>query len=352
MKTDTAVRIGINGFGRIGRCVARQILKIPGLKLVHVNDLGADANNFAYLFNYDSTYGRADDFARAGSDGASLSFGQQEARFTNDMSIDAVDWEKQGVDIVVDATGVSSNVRNARNILNRGSVKKVVVTHAPKEGVDKTLILGVNDKDYNPQTDSIIASSICDANAIAPVLAAISETFGIESCFITTLHPWLSYQNLVDSPIAGQADPKHPWKDYALGRSSVGALIPKDTTAADAILQVMPELKGRIDAFSYRIPTSIVTSADLSIQTHETVSRSKLESCLKNLADTSRFVDFNSDSLVSVDFVKTSASSIIDGRWIKTIGNRAAKIVVWYDNEWAYSARVVDLIRLAAGKAL
>ncbi|MFM6928217.1 MAG: type I glyceraldehyde-3-phosphate dehydrogenase [Bdellovibrio sp.] len=336
------INVGINGFGRIGRCVARQLLLDERVQLKVINDTNPDIDNLSYLFNYDSIYGRAE--VRSQVVENKMLMGDQRVEVYSSSSLGGIPWHDCGVDVVVDATGVSEHIEQAHELVKVQKIKKVIFTNAPKKGVDKVVVLGVNEHELK-ESDHVIASSICDANAIAHVFKALHAEIGIESGFITSVHPWLSYQNLVDGSLRSQSSPGMFWKDYSLGRSSVGALIPKNTTAASAVIQVLPELEGRIDAFSYRIPTSVVTSADLTLQMSRDTSLAEIRKVIHALsAKIPDIVGVNSESLVSRDYERVTQSVVIDDQWTNVLGKRMVKIVLWYDNEWGYSSRVVDLV--------
>ena len=334
-------RIGINGFGRVGRCVAKILMNRPDLELVAINDLDTDYSNLSYLFNYDSTYGRSD--ARMETDGKACHLNDKTLAMSSVANIDGVAWEKSRVDVVIDSSGVTENVHLAHRLTDTGRVKKVLVTHSPPEDVDHVIIMGVNESTYRSNEHHVVSSSICDANAIAPVLVELDKAFGIRHCSITTLHPWLSYQNLVDAPLRSVSKPGHFWKDYSLGRASVGALIPKETTAAKAIVKVCSQFEGKLEGFSYRIPTNVVTSADLTFVTEKPTTRAQLRHVLEDFAKASPFVSLNRESLISVDYERTEHSAIIDDQWTRVLGDHMGKIILWYDNEWGYSSRVADI---------
>lgn len=342
--TDDQIRVGINGFGRIGRTVARQVVANPQLRLVAVNDYAEDLGNLAYLYNYDSTYGRAPSRAAVLNE-TSKSFvldGHSVSCF-REFDVVNTQWESAGVDVLVEATGVSSNVDGSHVLVRDERVRKVIVTHCPSVPVDIHLLVGVNEAEYDPLVHHVIASGICDANAIVHPIVHLDDCFGIESGFVTTLHPWLSYQNLVDAPTVMQNSPGHFWTDYALGRSSVSTLIPKETTAVSALSPVIPELASKLEAFSFRVPTSIVSTADLTIRLSTEPSIDLVRLALEDLCATSRVVEANYESLVGVDYRGSTASATIDMQWLKVSGDML-KLIVWYDNEWGYSARVVDLV--------
>lgn len=342
--TDTRVRVAVNGFGRIGRCVTRQIVANPLLELVAINDLVQDLGNLTYLYNFDSSYGHAQ--AKAvdlQEETRSFKINNEKVYCFNEPTIQDVPWETLGVDIVVEATGVASNVEGSHLLIRQQRVRKVVVTHCPSTPVDLHLIIGLNEESYTPLDHHVVACGICDANAIIHPIVHLDSCFGIEDGFVTTLHPWLSYQNLVDSPTIMQSEPTHFWRDYGLGRSSVGTLIPKDTTAVMALKPIIPDLASRFDALSYRVPTSVVASADLTIRLTKNPGLEGLRSSLEELAAASRVVDLNYESLVAIDYLGSTASVTIDMQWLKSKGE-LVKLLVWYDNEWGYSARVVDAV--------
>lgn len=337
-------RIGINGFGRVGRSVAKILSSCDELELVAVNDLTEDVGNLAYLYNFDSTYGPPD--SRAETNGKVLRIGEAKIDAYCQERISDVAWKDSGVDFVIDASGVEANLLAAHGLIGSGAVKKVIVTNSPTRGVDKTIIMGVNDSEYDPESHHVLSASICDANAIAHVLICLESRFGIEHGFVTTLHPWLSYQNLVDAPVRSQSKPSAFWTDYSLGRASPGTLIPKETTAVQAVAQVLPHFGTKLEAMSFRIPTDVVTSADVTLSLSSDVSLGGIESALRDLADASPYVSYSTEPLLSVDFKKRTESAIIDGRWLRVLGGRMVKCVLWYDNEWGYSCRVVDLLKM------
>ena len=342
--TDTRVRVAVNGFGRVGRCVARQVIANPFLELVAINDLVQDLGNLAYLYNFDSSYGHAAlKAAELNEEDRSFKIGETKVHCFCEPGAEEVPWGRLDVDVLVEATGVSSNVEAAHLLVRQQQVQKVVVTHCPSTPVDMHLIIGHNEDSYRPSSHHVLASGICDANAIIHPLVHLDAAFGIECGFVTTLHPWLSYQNLVDSPTIMQSEPGHFWKDYALGRSSVGTLIPKNTTAVSALQPIIPELASKLEAFSFRIPTAVVAAADLTIRLTNTPTTEDLRCSLEDLSATSAVVDINQESLVASDYLGSTASVTLDLQWLK-LKNDLVKIVAWYDNEWGYSARVVDAV--------
>ncbi|MGB8273664.1 MAG: glyceraldehyde 3-phosphate dehydrogenase NAD-binding domain-containing protein [Alphaproteobacteria bacterium] len=341
-----AIRIGINGFGRIGRQVARMAVTSPDLEIAAVNDLAPNVENLAYLYNYDSTFGRAPVRANAFPARGVVAFGNREAPFfAQDLSLH-VPWQDHGVEILIEATGVAANVRAAKALVAAGRVRKVIVTHSPDEGVDRYIIMGINDSDYDDRRDHVVSNTICDANAIAHPLLAIDRKYGIDSGFVTTLHPWLSYQNLVDAPVGWQQRPGQFWTDFSLGRMSTGTLIPKSTTAVTTLAPILPAIAKRLGGFSFRTPTHIVSCADLTLRLRCDTTGENLGRFLADAFEGSPYVGLNRESLVGVDYVGSPLSATIDMQWVQVVGRRMAKLVLWYDNEWGYSSRVMDMARL------
>lgn len=346
--TVRVMRVGINGFGRIGRAVTKIVAEEPDFEVVAINDPNS-AVNLAYLYNYDSTYGRARPCAVVGARGQ-VTIGDNETRFTSETDITAVPWEDSGVDVLVDASGVHQNVIGANELVAAGRTSKAIITHSPPSGVDKWIIMGVNDESLDIEQDHVISTTICDANAIAHPLMALDAQFGIVAGSVTTLHPWLSYQNLVDGPVEFQRFPGAYWDDYALGRASGTSLIAKETTAVTALRPVLPDVEKRLTSMSFRTPTSIVSVADLSIQVEESTSEAEILALFTDWFADSSYVVLNTEPLVGVDFVGEECSAVLDLRWNKVSNGTIVKVVLWYDNEWGYSCRVRDLARaLTAG---
>jgi len=337
-------RVLVNGFGRIGRILLRQLISDERFDIVAINDLVEDVSNLTYLYNYDSHYGRSANRAMALPDKNQISINGQNIKVFRSSDMRGIPFDILNIDVVIDATGVHENIEHARILIDEGHFKKMIVTHAPKKGADAHIIMGVNDRELNVKQHDIIAASICDANAIAHPISVLDEEYGIASGFVTTLHPWLSYQNLVDGPLVSQANPAHYWKDYSLGRSSVGALIPKDTTAVKALEFVMPGISKRIKGFSYRIPTNVVCSADITLFLNSVITVEEAHAVLRKKLDGSPYVAFNDESLISKDYEANPYSCIIDTQWTSVTNGQLLKIVCWYDNEWGYSSRVKDLL--------
>ena len=348
MSGSTDLRVGINGFGRIGRALARILLLRRRHRIVHVNDLNPDVQNLAYLMKYDTTYGRLPDAVAADGDG--ISVGDQRIRVTHVGDLAEVDWAGSGADIVIEATGVSRNEHQAAAVAPRVR-GGVVVTHTCPSA-DFTLVFGATERAFDPARHKVVSTSICDAIAAAPVLKVLHEAFGLEYGFITTLHPWLSYQNLMDGPARSQAYPGATYSHYPLGRSSVGALIPKPTTVVTACERIVPELAGVLKCMSYRVPTPCVSSADLSLHLERPATEAAVLEAFRALQASQggrQVVRITDEPLISVDYLGDEHSCIIDTRWLMLNRGRQLKVVLWYDNEWGYASRVADAIDLVAG---
>lgn len=333
------INIAINGLGRIGRVLLRQILRSKKFKLVAVNDINPDIENVVYLIKYDSTYGRLK--ANVSAKGRDIYINKEKIKFFNQDRIDKVNWKKFKVDYLIDSSGVKKNLILSRRLKNQ--LKNIIVTNSPgSKYVDKTLIYGVNEDNFDKSKDFLISSSICDATALAPVLKIIDKLHVIKSGFVTTLHPWLGYQNLLDGPSKSYAVPGQIIDNYALGRASPNVLIPKNTSAIKATYEVLPNLQNKFLANSYRIPTSIVSSADVVLETKEKPNLKKLIREIKIYKP--NIISLNKEALVSQDFIQTEFSSYLDLRFLSVLENHL-KFSLWYDNEWGYSSKVLDLIK-------
>lgn len=331
-------RLGINGFGRIGRAVARANQLTGKFDLVAINDINPHIENMAYLLKYDTTYGRYP--VDVVADDQKIIIDGEPVAYSSERLISDVSWSAQQTDVVVDSSGIAKNIDLARQLVSSGGASKVIVTHS-SDSADNEIVMGVNCGSLSLD-DKVVSNSICDANAIAHVMKWINDEYGVKSGSITTLHPWLSYQNIVDGPAISQSNPGVVWKDFALGRSSVSSVIPKNTTAMTAVEKVIPELKGKVMSFSYRIPTAIVASSDLTIQVKKTVCQDEVIKFLNTKINQSPYVSANAESLISHDYEGRSESAIVDLQWVKVQGDMI-KVVLWYDNEYGYSSRILDL---------
>lgn len=342
------VRLGLNGFGRIGRAITRITEEREDCEVVVINEIDPDIQNTVYLLQYDSVYGRFKGTVSSNSTTVIIN-GRKVKMYSESNSLD-VPWEEHDIDVLIDATGIRKNVKTSYSIVNK-SVPKVIITHSPRKNVDLTLIMGANEHQYDVNKHHVISSSICDACAIAPLLIAVDNKWGIENTYITTLHPWLSYQNLVDGSLKSVSSPGHYWKDYSLGRNSTLSLIPKDTTAGEATIRVAPKLDGKLEAISFRVPTSIVSASDLTIQSTSKLTENELRDYLMQLSiERSDIYEYQEENLVSIDHLGTTKSLIIDSNRLKVLNENMVKIIIWYDNEWGYSSRVVDIAKFVTNK--
>jgi glyceraldehyde 3-phosphate dehydrogenase len=341
------INIGINGFGRIGRAIYRILQNNSNLKVVAVNDIDPLIGNHAYLINYDTIYGQLSNKVKVNRQNNILISNSDKVVFFSEQKIEDVPWDNSGVDVVIDSSGIYSNVEGAHRIIN-SIVKKVIITHSPKDSIDQTIIIAANEKKYSKNKHHVISSSICDANACAPILKLLDEHFGIEDGFVTTLHPWLGYQNLVDGSLKSVSSPGHYWKDFALGRASQDSLIPKKTTLMPAIKMALPGMKQDINAMSFRVPTAIVSASDMTLTLRKNINEKDLLEKFNELAICyPEVVLLNEESLVSIDFKGISQSCVIDLRWLNIYGLNKLKLVIWYDNEWGYANRVIDVAKLS-----
>lgn len=336
------MKVGINGFGRIGKAIFRINHLKKYFDIVAINDINRDNKNLAYQLKYDSTYGRLPDTIEGNENGIVVN--GKEIKVFHEKDIFNVPWNKYDIDIIVDASGIHSNVLNARMIKDVG---KCIITHSPeKKLVDKHIIVGINENTITNE-DFLISSSICDANAVAPILNILDKKYGVEHGFLVTLHAILGYQQLLDGQSVSFGYPGTTHGRYELGRSSLNSLIPKPTSCIDATCKVLPEMRNKFLSMSYRIPTTIVSAADLSIKLGNNVTKKELLEVFKDKIRSQKYhiLKMNNEPLVSIDFKKSDYSAVIDERWLMINDGNYVKLVLWYDNEWSYSSRTVDLVK-------
>jgi glyceraldehyde 3-phosphate dehydrogenase len=330
-------RIGINGFGRIGRQSLKAILeRHPAeLEVVGINDLAPTATN-AHLFKYDSTYGRFEGEVTAGENEIVVDGHSIHASSERDPS--QLPWKELGVDLVIESTGIFTDATKARAHLDAGA-RKVIIS-APAKNEDVTVVLGVNEDRYDPAKHDIISNASCTTNALALPAKVIFDAFGIEYGLMTTIHSYTNDQNVLDV--------FH--KDLRRARSAGQNIIPTTTGAAKALALVIPELKGRFDGFSLRVPTPTVSIIDFVAQTSRPVTAESANEALRASAGDSMYglLGYTDEELVSTDFRGDARSSIIDAKSTMAGNDRLVKIVAWYDNEWGYSCRVADLAAYVA----
>jgi glyceraldehyde 3-phosphate dehydrogenase len=336
-----ATRVAINGFGRIGRLVLRSILQRykKELAVVAVNDM-ADLHTNAHLFRYDSTYGIYPGTVEAGE--GMIRIDGNNIAVHNQKDPTRLPWKQLGVDIVIESTGVFTDGAQVKAHLDAGA-KKAIIT-APATHEDITLVLGVNDSEYNPRRHHIVSNASCTTNCLAPVAKVLHDTFGIERGLMTTVHSYTNDQRILDL--------MH--KDLRRARAAATNIVPTSTGAAKAIGLVMPELKGKLHGLSLRVPTPTVSVVDLVVNLKKPASADNINKALKNAASgmMAGYLQYSDEPLVSSDFRGNPASSIVDGLSTVVLEERMAKILSWYDNEWGYSCRVADLAILMAQKGL
>ena len=334
-----AIKVGINGFGRIGRAVMRTCLGNPDFDFVAVNDL-TDTKTLAHLLKYDSIMGNLDHDITAG-DGV-INVEGDSFRVFSEKDPAAIDWNSVGADIVIESTGRFTKAEDASKHLG-GSVKKVVIS-APAKGEDVTIVLGVNEGMYDAANHHIISNASCTTNCLAPVAKVIHETFGIKNALMNTIHSYTNDQQLLDLP----------HKDLRRARSAALSMIPTSIGAAKAVALVIPELKGKFDGISVRVPTPNVSLVDVVMNVEKTTSTEEVNAVLKAAANgpLKGILAFSEEPLVSIDFKGNSNSSIVDAENTKVIDGTCIKILSWYDNEWGYSCRVRDLVKYIAEKGM
>jgi len=333
-----AVKVGINGFGRIGRNVLRASLGNSDLEFVAVNDLTSPAT-LAHLLKYDSILGNLKNDIEAGPDFISIDGKKLKVFAQRDPAL--LDWDSVGAQIVIESTGHFTDGAKAKAHL-RGPVKKVIIS-APATNEDITLVLGVNEKKYDPAKHNIVSNASCTTNCLAPVVKVLVENFGIVSGIMTTIHSYTNDQVILD----------FPHKDLRRARAAALSMIPTSTGAAKALKLVIPEVEGKLDGFAIRVPTPNVSVVDLTFVAEKPVTKDAINAALKAAADgeLKGILGYETHELVSSDFKGDPRSSIVDSPLTKVVGN-TAKVISWYDNEWGYSNRVRDLILFLAKKGL
>ncbi len=334
-----SIRVGINGFGRIGRNVVRAGLHRPGIEFVAANDL-TDTTTLAHLLKYDSILGHLREEVKAEGDSIRVNGAKIKIFAIKDPA--EIDWPSLGVDVVVESTGRFTDAKDAAKHL-RGSVKKVIIS-APAKGEDVTIVLGVNDSMYDPAKHRIISNASCTTNCLAPVVKVLHDTFGIEKGSMTTVHSYTNDQNVLD----------FPHKDLRRARAAALNMIPTSTGAAKAIGLVLPELKGKLDGYAMRVPTPNVSVVDFVAVMKKNASTEEVNQALKQAAEgpLKGILAYTDEPVVSSDLLHDPHSSIVDAGLTKVLDGNLAKVVAWYDNEWGYSNRIVDLIEFLGKKGL
>jgi len=340
------LKVGINGLGRIGRAILRINYYNNVFDIVAINDINPSNKNLAYMLKYDSTYGVFDEDIISNDSALLIGGDANPIAIYHEKTISEVPWEKHKVDIIIDASGINENLLHKKELQEKG-IKHQVVTNTPDSNeIDKYIIIGVNEDAIDDSF--LISSSICDANAVSPILNILHKEFGIDHGFLTTLHPWLSYQNLLDGPSRSFAYPGTIIDNFTLGRASLNALIPKTTSVIRASAKVLGYLSEKFQALSFRVPTSIVSTADISVKLKTDTDKNDIINIFYQAEKKQKYkiIKNNTDPLISTDFIKSDYSAIIDHRWTQINNSNYLKLVLWYDNEWGYSSRVVDLVRI------
>jgi glyceraldehyde 3-phosphate dehydrogenase len=335
-----AIKVGINGFGRIGRNVLRASLTDPNLEFVAVNDL-TDPKTLAHLLKYDSILGNLDNKIVAGAD--SISIDGKTLKVFAEKDPAKLPWGSVGAQVVVESTGRFTDAADAKKHL-QGSVKKVIIS-APAKNEDITLVLGVNHDKYDAAKHHIISNASCTTNCLAPIAKVVNDEFKIVSGTMTTIHSYTNDQVILD----------FPHKDLRRARAAAINMIPTSTGAAKALKLVIPELAGKLDGFSMRVPTPTVSAVDLVAWVEKKTTKEEVNSALKKASESGPlkgYLGFEEQELVSSDFRGDGRSSIVDAPMTLVVGSNCVKVISWYDNEWGYSSRVRDLINYLASKGL
>lgn len=334
-----AVKVGINGFGRIGRNVVRAGLHNPNIEFVAVNDI-TDTKTLAYLLKYDSVLGTLPEPVTAESD--SIRIGDKHLKVFAQKDPGELNWNSVGAQIVVESTGRFTDAKDACKHV-RGTVKKVIIS-APAKNEDITVVLGVNDDQYDPKKHNIISNASCTTNCLAPLVKVLYDTFGVQKGSMTTIHSYTNDQHVLD----------FPHKDLRRARAAAINMIPTTTGAAKAIGLVMPQLKGKLDGYSLRVPTPDVSAVDLVVVTDRATTVEEVNGALKAAAQgpMKGILAFTEDPVVSTDMLHNPNSSIVDSEMTKVMDGNLVHVLSWYDNEWGYSCRVVDLAAYLAKKGL
>ncbi len=327
-----ATRVAINGFGRIGRQSFRHLMNADDLELVAINDVG-DPENLAYLMRHDSAYPAPPVEVRA-ADGK-FHWGDRAFPFLNVNSPAELPWSDMGVDLVLEASGVFTDADDASKHLDAGAHR--VIVSAPSKGADVTICLGCNEDIFDPDEHTVVSNASCTTNALAPVAKVLDDQFGIATGYLTTVHAATSSQKIVDLP----------HKKWRRGRSAMSNIVPTTTGAAKATTKVLPQLEGKMDGMAIRVPVLVGSIIDFVVRTESPASVESINNAFREAAGSERMrgiLDITDEELVSSDIVGTEFSSIVDATSTGVLGDNTVKVLAWYDNEWAYSKRCIDLL--------
>ena len=325
-----AVKIGINGFGRIGKCVMRAALNNPDVEVVAINDTG-DIEGSALLFKHDSIHGNLS--CDVSVEGEYLVVDGKKTRVFCDRDPAKLDWSSEGVEVVIECTGVFRSREKAAAHLG-GTVKKVIIS-APGKDEDKTIVMGVNESEYDPATHHVVSNASCTTNCLAPFAKVLHQEFGIKRGMMTTVHSYTNDQRVLDAP----------HKDLRRARAAAMSIIPTTTGAAKAVALVLPELKGKLNGFALRVPTPNVSVTDLVVELEKEATKESINAAFRKAAEgeLKGILGVSDLPLVCKDFNGDARSSIVDADLTMVMEGNMAKVVAWYDNEWGYSSRIVDL---------
>lgn len=335
------IKVGINGFGAIGRRSFRYALEnYPDVEIVAVNDL-TDAANLAYLLKYDSNYGVLNADVKAEENAIIVNGKRVEVIAEKDPA--KLEWGKRGVDIVIESTGFFTNADDAKKHIEAGA-KKVIIS-APAKNEDITIVMGVNHDKYDPAKHHVVSNASCTTNCLAPVAKVLSDKWGINKGLMTTIHAYTGNQNILDAPAK---------KDWTRGRAGALNMVPTTTGAAKAVALVLPELKGKFNGMAVRVPTPTVSLVDLVAELNTRVTVEEINAAMKEAAEgpLKGVLQYNDEPLVSKDFQGNPHSSIFHAESTMVLEGNMVKVLSWYDNEWGYSCRLIDLIRFMAQKGL
>ena len=338
-----AVKVGINGFGRIGRLLYRAAIQkqTKDLEFVAVNDLPVGTKTLAHLLKYDSNFGILNAAVEAKED--AIIVNGKTLKVLSAKSPDQIPWKDYGVEVVIESSGVFTEKEKCIGHMTMGGAKKIIIT-APAKGEDITIVIGVNEKKYDPKNHHIISNASCTTNCLAPMAKVLLDNFGIQSGVMTTVHSYTNDQRILDLP----------HKDLRRGRAAAVSMIPTSTGAAKAIGSVIPELKGKMDGLAIRVPTPNVSLTDLTCIVEQEATVETVNAAFKKASETSLkgILQYLTEPLVSKDFYGSEYSCIFDVEFTKVINGKLVKVLGWYDNEWAYSCRVVDLCDYIINKGL
>jgi glyceraldehyde 3-phosphate dehydrogenase len=332
-----AVRVGINGFGRIGRCVMRIGATNPDIEFVAINDL-TDSKTLAHLLKYDSVHGRFEGNVEATGD--SLRVGDRSVRVLSERDPAKLPWGELGADIVIESTGLFTKRADAAKHLAAGASK--VVISAPASEPDATFAMGVNDDTYDPARHHVVSNASCTTNCLAPVAKVLLQQFGLKRGWMTTTHAYTNDQRILDLPHS----------DLRRARAAAISMIPTSTGAARAVALVLPELAGKLDGIAIRVPTFDVSVVDLVAELEHEVTADQVNEAFRKASEgpMAGVLDVCDEPLVSIDFRGDPHSSIVDSANTKVLGGTLVKVLTWYDNEWGYANRIVDLVRMIAAR--